>query len=452
MWADCLGLIAASLALYVATLAPTVLWGDDATFQLAAAQGQLQASAGSHPLWVAVASLATRLPLGELAHRVNLVSAGAAALTVGLLYLVLRSLRIARSASLLATVTFAVSHTFWAHAVRAEVYTLALATLAALVLAALRWQRSGAVRDLVWVGLALGAALTAHMLALLYVPGLAWLVLTRQRRLDLRAVGVLAVTTAVSLTPLSYLLWRDSQRESLGSLGALRWALLTFQGFDFGGRLLQFSAASLASDVFQWAVFLGYQFVGLALPLGLLGAVIIWRRLTCPLAVFVGLLYTVSVAFAFSFDVGDRYVFYLPSYLAFIVWVGFGIEWLTGSPARAQSVGSGRSGGAVGGHPCHHLPARSRCHGALRYSVPVSPACAGTERPLLGVVAAQEWLSRRSRLRRGGFAGDATQRPAARRSGADDADAVSAGDRGAAARCRAPFLLLGYRGCAARIP
>ena len=44
-----LGLLACSLCLYVATLAPTVLWGDDATLQLAAVEGQLRASAGSHP-------------------------------------------------------------------------------------------------------------------------------------------------------------------------------------------------------------------------------------------------------------------------------------------------------------------------------------------------------------------------------------------------------------------
>jgi hypothetical protein len=45
------------LTLYLSTLAPTVMWGDDALLQIAAIAGKLQASAGSHPAWVAVSLL-----------------------------------------------------------------------------------------------------------------------------------------------------------------------------------------------------------------------------------------------------------------------------------------------------------------------------------------------------------------------------------------------------------
>ena len=338
-----LGLVAGGLCLYVATLAPTVLWGDDATLQLAAVDGQLRASAGSHPAWVALAHLLTALPIRELAYRVNLLSALAGAATLGLLYLILRAIPVSRPASILAVAAFAVSHTFWAHAVRAEVYTLTLATMGLMVAAGLYWQRTGRVRYLALMGAAIGLALTTHVLALLYLPALAWLLIVRRRLLTRRGLIVLILSALLALLPLTYLLWRDAQRMHWDLLAALRWALFTFEGYDFRSSIFRFSIASLVSDAAQWILFLGYQFPGPALLLGLVGIVLSWRRVHRDVAVFLALLYLVPAAFAFSYQVGDRYVFFLPSYLAFSVWIGIGIDALlaawrprrTGAPVSA---------------------------------------------------------------------------------------------------------------------
>lgn len=338
-----LGLLAGGLCLYVATLAPTVLWGDDATLQLAAVEGQLRASAGSHPAWVALAHLLTALPISELAYRVNLLSALAGAATLGLLYLILRAAPVSRPASILATVAFAVSHTFWAHAVRAEVYTLTLATMGLMVAAGLYWQRTRQDRYLALMGVAIGFALTTHVLALLYLPALAWLLLAGRRQLTRRGLVVLVLSALLALLPLTYLLWRDAQRMHSDLLTTLRWALFTFEGYDFRSSIFQFSATSLVSDAAQWALFLGYQFPGPALLLGLAGIVLCWHRVRRDVTIFLVLLYLVPAAFAFSYQVGDRYVFFLPSYLAFTIWLGIGIDalletWTTrrsGAPVSA---------------------------------------------------------------------------------------------------------------------
>lgn len=321
-----LGLTMAGLVLYVATLAPTVLWGDDATLQLAAVEGRLQASAGSHPAWVVLAHLLTRLPVGDLAHRVNLLSALAGAATLGVLYLILRALPLARSASVPATLAFGISHTFWAHAVRAEVYTLTLATMGLMLLGGLYWHRTGHERYLVLLGIAIGLALTTHIMAVLYFPALGWLLLAERRRLTRRGLVSLVVSVLITLLPLIFLLWRDARQMAMSLNEALRWALFTFQGYDFQDRLFRFSLTSLASDAAQWILFLGYQFVGLALPLGMAGAVLSWRRVSRVMAVFLALSYLVPAGFAFSYQVGDRYVFFLPSYLAFSAWLGIGLE------------------------------------------------------------------------------------------------------------------------------
>ena len=324
---DALILAAASLALYVATLAPTVTWGDDVTLQLRAIEGQLRANAGSHPLWVVIAHLFTRFSIGELAFRVNLVSAVSAAATIGLLYLVLRSLRIMRWACVLATIAFAVSHTFWAHAVRTEVYTLMLATLALLLLVTFRWYHTRRRRYLVLIGVSIGLSLTTHLLAVLYLPALLWLITSQHRRLRGGDIALLAASTVLALMPLCFLLWMDAQRLHMDLGALLRWAVFTFDGYDFSGNMMRFSLVTWPSDAAQWLGFLGYQFAGLAIFFGLFGVWMSRKSLPWELAVCVALLYVSSIVFAFSYQVGDRYVFYLPSYLAFSIWVALGVQW-----------------------------------------------------------------------------------------------------------------------------
>lgn len=324
VWA--VAIASAVFALYVVTLAPTVIWGDDATFQLAAVRGDLHASAGSHPAWVALAHLFTKLPIGELAYRVNLAAAFSAALAIGFLFVLLRSLRISYFASIVGSLSLAISHTFWAHAVRPETYALTIATLGLLVWAGLQWYQRGQGRDLVLVGIAWGLALTTHVFVLLYVPAFIWLFLTQPRRLTRRNLVILGGTMLLALTPLGWLLWRDSQAQNMNIGETLQWALFTFDGYDFAGQMFHRAGSNLVTDAWQWAVFLGYQFVGPALILGVLGFWRSWRSLPRNLSVFIVLLYLVPAAFAFSYQVGDRYVFFLPSYLVFAIWIALGAD------------------------------------------------------------------------------------------------------------------------------
>jgi hypothetical protein len=313
-----------ALYLYVYTLAPTITWGDDVTLTVAALRGELRASAGSHPAWTALAHLMAQLPLGEPAFRVNLTSALAAATTLTLMYLVFQQLDISRIGAVTGCVALAVSHTFWAHAVRAEVYTLTLAALAFVQWTALKWWRTRAFRYLALVGLAVGLAFTTHVLTLLYLPALAWLVFRSQP--GKRGLVVLAASTVAALAPYGWLLLRDSSVLDTDVVGILRWALLTFEGYDFSGQMFRFTWETLSHDTILWLAYLAFQFVGVGLILLAIGAVSCWRRWSRDIALFVGLLYLPVTAFAFAYDVGDRYVFYLPSYLACVAWLALGAD------------------------------------------------------------------------------------------------------------------------------
>ncbi|MBN1400512.1 MAG: DUF2723 domain-containing protein, partial [Anaerolineae bacterium] len=118
----------AGLGLYVATLAPDLLWGggDFATYQTRAALGEIVGEGGvfDHPLWVLLAHPFTRLPPRNPAWRANLASAVMGALALGLVYDASWRLTRSTAGALLATAALGVSHTFWTYAVMPKVYAL----------------------------------------------------------------------------------------------------------------------------------------------------------------------------------------------------------------------------------------------------------------------------------------------------------------------------------------
>jgi hypothetical protein len=322
-----LGLGTAVSLFYLTTLAPTVLWGDDAAYQYAAFSGLRQPDGSNHWLWLMLAQAFVQLPLGDLAYRVNLLSAVAAVGTVLLLLLAARTVGLSVGGAVVTAVSLSIAHTFWTHAVRAEVYTLFTLLMTAQLWLWFRWQREN-TRPL-YAALALwGVSLLAHQMAVLLLPALAVLLWGRRRWLTRRqwGYGLLAGSGGV----LFFLLIVSVEVAQVADVDLLTavWLYFTHSSTNFGGAMLDYSLTQLGRDLFYWLGFLGLQFVGLAGILGLVGMVQVWRKRTqlptpLPWAVL-GVLYLTCVAFAFSYRVNDQYVFYLPSYVAFSFFIGAG--------------------------------------------------------------------------------------------------------------------------------
>jgi hypothetical protein len=196
-----------ALVLYIATLAPTVLFADGAEFQFVPYTLGIAHPTG-YPLYLLLGWVWSHaLPIGDVAYRMNLFSALWAALAVGMTYLVaLRFIRFAapgidpltvRLSAVTAALTFAVGETFWSQAVIAEVYSFN-AFFVALILLLTFWLAdclvdgkaqeypppvpSGisplAFRSLA-LAIAFGLSLTHHVTMLLLLPGVLvylWLV------------------------------------------------------------------------------------------------------------------------------------------------------------------------------------------------------------------------------------------------------------------------------------
>lgn len=173
-----------ALAVYVRTAAPGLLLGDSGEFQVLAATGGL-AHATGYPIYLTIAKLFTFLPFGDIAYRVNLVSAFGGAATVGLVYLLARSLGARKAYSAIGAFTLLLHPLFWWQSTLAEVYTITCAFLAGFLLCAVIWRRTGEPRWLGIGGLLGGLCLGLHHMAILTLPAmLLLLIVAKAKRKD----------------------------------------------------------------------------------------------------------------------------------------------------------------------------------------------------------------------------------------------------------------------------
>ncbi|MGQ9676811.1 MAG: glycosyltransferase family 117 protein [Chloroflexota bacterium] len=353
------GLLAAGLALsvYWRTLAPSIVVGDSSEMQVIAHTLGIAHPTG-YPLYSLLGKLFTWLPLGNIAFRVNLMSAVFAAATASLLAICLSRLTGNALAALAAALALAFSPTLWSQAVVAEVYALQAFIVMAVLAAVLIRDRGDAATPMAtggctraastsgWplVGLLFGMGLAHHRMTVLLAPALIIALLTDGRRVALRP-GVLALTTLAALVPLglyAYLPLRWPAVNGLPlTLDEFVW-YVTGSGYS---SALRWEALLEAPD--RYAMFLrlaAQQFSLVGLSLAAVG--VLWSawRLRRVLLVS-GCIFGANTAFGIAYYVPDVEVFFIPSHVVLALWIGLGI-------AGIIDVGRGVS---------RNTPDRQRC-------------------------------------------------------------------------------------------
>ena len=160
-----------SFVLYVRTLAPSLLFGDSAEFQTVAYTLGMGHPTG-YPVYILLAKIFTFIPVSDIAYRVNLFSAFCAALTVALVYLIIRKLGAGIVPALFGAITLALTPLLWKHATIAEIYTLSAACLALVLYAVLQWKEMRKPRWLFIASLFGGLSLGIHTIIALAAPAL----------------------------------------------------------------------------------------------------------------------------------------------------------------------------------------------------------------------------------------------------------------------------------------
>lgn len=154
------------LTLYIATLSPGVNWGDSAKLATLSCQFYLHPNAGYHPLRTVLCYPFNWLPVADIAYRQNLSSAFYGALTLAVLFLLVRQSTSSIYAGLIAAISLGCSHTFWHLSVIAESYTIYTLFLTLAIWRWLRFAENGSPRELYLASFIAGIGLGGQLLLL----------------------------------------------------------------------------------------------------------------------------------------------------------------------------------------------------------------------------------------------------------------------------------------------
>jgi hypothetical protein len=376
------------LALYVATLAPTTAMWDASEYITAAYTLGIPHPPGN-PLFVLLGRVASLLPFGGVAYRVNLLAAICSALAAGIWFLVAERVLaqwitvkwVRRAGSVLAAVLSATAFTVWNQSVVNEkVYTVSLAFFAVVSWLTVLWcddpDGRRADRILVLIAYLIGLGYTNHPAGFLVGPAVATAVLVRRPRTVLRwrliASAVLAL--ALGLTPFAFEPIRAAHHPALNegeptgcsdrigvsctfSDTTVRRLMDNINRVQYGKPNLSERQAPFSAQLGMWWLYFKWQWLrdphgtqaglqgvlaALFLGLGIAGGVVHWRRDRASFWFFGPLVFTVTFALVYYMnfkygasqapdvvgverEVRDRDYFYLWSFSAWSVWAALGL-------------------------------------------------------------------------------------------------------------------------------
>ena len=306
---------------YTKTLLPGVDLGDTGGFQAAVLWPEVSARQ-AYPLYYDVAAPFVRAAsMANPARGLNLFSAIFGAAAVGLLTYLCALVAESLAAGIVAGLLLAFSYTFWSQAIIAEVYTLHLTLVLVSCLALYAYAQQPSRLRLAIFFAVYAFAFGNHLsMILLLVPFAVFLLQVTPDRRTLFAPTTIALAVIIAAAgALQY--WPNFVSTSHLGGGPISWGerLATFW-FDTTkvdwreSMVMGVRGDQLADRVGMWWFDARQQFGIFGLVLAVVGAVRLWT-ISRPWATLIVLAYAINTLFAFTYNVGDTHVFYLPSHL-----------------------------------------------------------------------------------------------------------------------------------------
>jgi len=358
-------LFLAAFALYARTLAPSVafIFDDTLDFQYTIPRLGIPHQTG-YPLYTLLGKIFTLLvPLNDAAFRLNLFSALCAALAVAILYATLRQITHHRIPALLGATIFAVSPTFWSHALIAEVYALQMLLSVLVFYFALNLQpviaseaKQSPNRDkgiassqnsllamtprstLYALAFVMGLGLAHHRLVLLLYPAIAYYVL-RTTPAHFRDIKTVSRAILLFLAPLLLYAYLPL-RGAIGSAdGTYENSLQGFLAWVFASQYTVFltqNPLGIERDAAFYFSLFQNQFTVAGLVLAAMGFLALLARRRSE-GRMLTLALIPSAAFAFAYRVADADVFFLSTFLLLAIFVGAGADALVAQSAKLKA-------------------------------------------------------------------------------------------------------------------
>lgn len=331
------GIFLVSFIVYARTLAPTITWrhagADSGDLVTAAFTGGVPHPPG-YPLYLLIASMFARLPIGEPAFGVGLFSALSAALAAMFLFYAARAFNVTDASASIAALTLAFSPLLWSQATIAEVNTLTTFFVAALFAVLF----SNARHKIELAAFILGLALTHHLTIVLLVPTIAWLLREAEwNRVRIVRAGIL------SLAPLSLyaiLPMRAANQPPINWGNAATWDGFVWlvSAAAYRPYLFDLAPAMIAERLAFTVRLLFEQFNVWGVALGLWGMMQMWGGEQVArqrnIALIIGL--ALTSAYALIYASRDSYIYLLPTFFIFALWIAYGLgDLLKRGSARA---------------------------------------------------------------------------------------------------------------------
>lgn len=321
--------VAATLAfsVYASSLLPGVDLGDTGGFQAAVLLPETSARQ-AYPLYYGLARpFVLALTPENPARGLNLFSAAAAAVAVGLATFLIATLTGSALAGAAAGLLLAFSHTFWTQAVIAEVYTLHLALITACIMALYYCERGHGWRSLAIFFAVFAVSFGNHLsMILLLVPFTIFLLAARgwrellQRRIVALAAGAALLAALQYLPAFAYVWTHINAPPGWGDRIAAFWFDVTKADWR-GTMVFGTDRGELPERAAMWAWDARLQFGLLGCALALVGLIRLWRTAR-RWAWLILTAYAMNTAFALTYNVGDPHVFFLPGHLLTALAIG----------------------------------------------------------------------------------------------------------------------------------
>ena len=326
----------AALAVYLFTLAPTVL-ADDSGELVSAAHVLGVPHPTGYPIYMLLAKLFDLLPLSTPPVRIGLLSVMCAAGAVAAIAWSAAFITRSAPAGVLAGLVAAFNGPTWSQATQVEVYAVNALIIALAILVFVRWSESRSPGMVTWLALLTGIGLAHHRTAIFFTGPLliAAVVATRPRfSMLLKAAGVACAPLLFYL----YLPLRALARPPVMWSDLSQWD--KFVRYMLGAGYRQYVFARSGMEMLQ----VGQEFVRAVsseltpggVVLAVVGVAALLRRnlrLSVCLLVSVGLL----TAWNLGYRVEDWRVFFIPCLLAAGLWAGAGLSALARILDRASA-------------------------------------------------------------------------------------------------------------------
>ncbi|MFA5779572.1 MAG: DUF2723 domain-containing protein [Elusimicrobiota bacterium] len=337
-----------SFGFYLLTLSPTVYVGDSGEFTTAAYTLGITHPPG-YPLYVLLGKIFTLIiPFGNIAYRVNLMSAFFGALSCGIVYLIIKGIedrgqrtedRNLRSTlcALCSALVLAFSKTFWSQSVVAEVYTINAFFIALLIYISV-----SKYKNLYLFSFIAGVGIAGHYITALVLP--AFVVFYREilfeKRNFLKRILASFIFLLFGLSVLLFMPVRsgaqpfmDWGNTEIFSNFIAQIRRVQYKTFEFGQTVTLFTKFQFIKYFLKLT---GEQFTYYLIPFVLLGLINLWKLLKkfCIFTVLLFLINSLGLIFILKFQFNPQQssvveVYYLPAYTIMAIWLYFGILYLS---------------------------------------------------------------------------------------------------------------------------